>query len=83
VATGETLEIDPAWLSAAGPAAAASPSGLAEVERRTILEALQRCGGRVYGPGGAAALLGLKPTTLYGKMRKHRIHKKSETPRFN
>ena len=26
-----------------------------------------------YGPDGAAAALGLKPTTLYGKMRKHDI----------
>jgi hypothetical protein len=26
--------------------------------------------GRVYGPGGAAALLGLKPSTLQSKMKK-------------
>jgi formate hydrogenlyase transcriptional activator len=29
----------------------------------------------VYGPGGAAHRLGLNPTTLYGKMRKHDIKK--------
>ena len=40
------------------------------MERRAILDALARCRGKVYGPGGAAAVLGLKPTTLYGKMRK-------------
>ena len=28
------------------------------------------------GPAGAAAALGLKPTTLYGKMRKHGIERK-------
>ena len=40
---------------------------------RAILDALARCRGRIYGPAGAAAALGLKPTTLYGKMRKHHI----------
>jgi transcriptional regulator with GAF, ATPase, and Fis domain len=26
--------------------------------------------GRIYGPGGAAALLGLKPSTLQSRMKK-------------
>ena len=56
-------------------AAPALRSGLAEVERRAILDALERCRGKIYGPDGAAAALGLKPTTLYGKMRKHHISK--------
>jgi formate hydrogenlyase transcriptional activator len=46
---------------------------LAGVERRTILEALAACRGKVYGATGAARKLGLKPSTLYGKMRKHGI----------
>jgi formate hydrogenlyase transcriptional activator len=41
---------------------------LREVERRTILEALRKANGRVSGPGGAAALLGLKRTTLQSRM---------------
>jgi len=48
---------------------------LAQLERIAILNALASCHGKVYGPKGAAALLGLKPTTLYGKMRKHKIPK--------
>ncbi len=75
VATTDLLVLDPAWLKEPTP----SPTpllGLADVERRAILEALHRCNGRIYGPGGAAAALGLKPTTLYGRMRKHRIHKR-------
>ncbi len=36
--------------------------------RQTIEEALARSGGRIYGKGGAAELLGLKPTTLASKM---------------
>lgn len=75
VSRGDTLEIDSKWLSEGGEAVAAPRDSLsfAEVERQTILDALQRCGGRIYGPGGAAALLKLKPTTLYGKMSKHRL----------
>jgi formate hydrogenlyase transcriptional activator len=75
VAPGDELIIDPPWLKSTAAAAAAAPArpGLADVERRAILDALDRCGGRIYGPGGAAAALGLKPTTLYGKMRKHHI----------
>ena len=72
LAGGHALEIDPLWLRSATPPAD-SGARLAELERRAILDALARCRGRVYGAGGAAAALGLKPTTLYGKMRKHRI----------
>ncbi len=84
VAGGDTLEIDPTWLT---PVRGAEPEArndgpLAEVERRTILDALERCGGKVYGPGGAAAALGLKPTTLYGKMRKHKIRKQPGSLRY-
>jgi formate hydrogenlyase transcriptional activator len=49
-----------------------SPPGKFEDEVRVLLErALSAAGGRIYGPRGAAALLGLKPTTLQGKLRKY------------
>src|SRR5262245_21636741 len=67
VAGGDTLEIDPAWLVLAGPAPDAP---WREKERETILDALRRSGGKLYGPGGPADLLGLKPTTLASKMKK-------------
>jgi formate hydrogenlyase transcriptional activator len=51
-------------------ATAAAPLTLAEAERTAILDALQRAEGRVSGAAGAAALLGLKPTTLHAKMKK-------------
>jgi formate hydrogenlyase transcriptional activator len=81
VTNGDTLQVDPLWLQPAevNHAVAAARPGLAEVERRAITDALQLCGGKVYGPSGAAALLGLKPTTLYGKMRKYRIPKRPPT----
>ncbi len=75
VAAGDTLEVDPHWLGPA-PGNALDTAGtprLADLERRAIRDALDRCHGKIYGPNGAATLLGLKPTTLYGKMRKHGI----------
>jgi formate hydrogenlyase transcriptional activator len=75
VSTGDALEIDPQWLKTAPPSVAPEPTVLADIERRTIRDALDRCHGKIYGPDGAASFLGLKPTTLYGKMRKHDISK--------
>ena len=77
VAGGDTLEVDPLWLNSAADASASEVRhGLAVLERQAIVDALRRCGGKVYGAGGAAAVLGLKPTTLYGKMRKHKIRRR-------
>jgi formate hydrogenlyase transcriptional activator len=74
VSSRGSLEVDATWLSSAKTeAVAAAAVSWADVERQTLLDTLEACGGRVYGPDGAAARLGLKPTTLYGKMRKHRI----------
>ncbi len=42
---------------------------LANVQRQHILDALRCSQGRVSGPGGAAARLGLKRTTLQSKMK--------------
>ncbi len=75
VTTGDTLSIDRSWFPAGGTAPRATSASLAETERRTILDALERCRGRIYGPSGAAAALGLKPTTLYGKIRRHGIQR--------
>jgi transcriptional regulator with GAF, ATPase, and Fis domain len=38
-------------------------------ERGNLLAALKRTMGRIYGPGGAAALLGIKPSTLQSRLR--------------
>lgn len=77
VASGDTLHVDAQWLESAQPRSepANDRTNLADMERRAILDALERCNGKIYGPKGAAVMLGLKPTTLYGKMRKHRVSK--------
>jgi formate hydrogenlyase transcriptional activator len=52
----------------------AAPPGRFDDEVRALIErALAHAGGTVYGPRGAAALLGLRPTTLQGKMRKYGV----------
>jgi formate hydrogenlyase transcriptional activator len=52
----------------------ATPPGPFEDEVRGLIErALSHTGGRVYGPGGAAAMLKLRPTTLQGKMKRYGI----------
>src|ERR1041385_2323224 len=78
------LDLRPA-VRAAGRAPRQSDSGprlaptsfhdLKQQERAFILEALARTRGKIYGPDGAAALLGLKPTTLSSKV--HRMGLKS------
>ena len=49
---------------------------LADFEREYIVWILSKCNGRISGPNGAAALLGLPPTTLQSKMVKLGIKKK-------
>ncbi|MCH7777826.1 MAG: sigma 54-interacting transcriptional regulator, partial [Gemmatimonadetes bacterium] len=39
-------------------------------ERENLLAALRQTNWRIYGPGGAADLLGVKPTTLTSRVRK-------------
>jgi transcriptional regulator with GAF, ATPase, and Fis domain len=40
-----------------------------EHERANILAALQACSGKVFGPGGAAEMLDIKPTTLASRIK--------------
>jgi len=66
---GEALE-----LSGFGPALASTGSvgeelTLEEVEREHIRAVLERKDWKIEGPGGAAEVLGLNPSTLRGRMR--------------
>jgi PAS domain S-box-containing protein len=56
------------------PATAGRSPVLTEVDRRerdrgNILTALEACGGKVFGRGGAAELLDVKPTTLASRIK--------------
>jgi formate hydrogenlyase transcriptional activator len=64
---GSTLQVPLG--SAVVPETVGSPT-LAAAERGQILAALEQTGWRIRGPAGAAALLGLKPTTLESRIKK-------------
>ena len=49
-------------------------------EKAAIEAALRECGGRVYGPTGAAAKLGIPRTTLESKIRALKINKSRFKP---
>ena len=51
------------------------------MERAHILSALDRTDGRVYGKQGAAALLGIQPTTLQSRIKKYEADGLVETSR--
>jgi transcriptional regulator with GAF, ATPase, and Fis domain len=65
--TGETLRLP--TLDDAAPVRAAAPT-LADSERELILRALETARWRIKGSKGAAAALGLHPSTLYNHMKK-------------
>jgi formate hydrogenlyase transcriptional activator len=65
--TGETLRVP--MLDDAAPVGAPTRT-LAESERELILRALEKTDWRIKGPKGAAAALGLNPSTLYSRMKK-------------
>jgi transcriptional regulator with GAF, ATPase, and Fis domain len=50
---------------------------LAEMEREYIVEVLKRCNGKVFGPGGAAEVLGLRVSTLNSRIKKLGIKKET------
>ena len=54
-----------------------SPRTLAQAERDHILDVLDETGWVIEGPTGSAATLGLKPSTLRSRIRKHGIERPS------
>jgi transcriptional regulator with GAF, ATPase, and Fis domain len=45
-------------------------------DRENLMKAIEQCKGKIYGPDGAAAMLGMKPTTLASRIKKIKL----ETP---
>jgi PAS domain S-box-containing protein len=75
--------VDESWLSerVAAKDSRAMPSTLAAHEKVLIEGALRASGGRVYGPSGAAARLGIPRTTLDSRILALKINKKHFQPR--
>ncbi len=76
------LDMPVGQAAAVGPAEAGTPqiSGiLTEAQLRTLEKdnlnaALAACDGKIFGKDGAAALLGVKPTTLASRLKRFGIH---------
>ncbi len=47
-----------------------SDAEMRRLERANLLAALKRTGWKIHGHGGAADLLGVKPTTLFSRIQK-------------
>ena len=75
---GATLAVDESWLVRASPASAAGGIGLASLadqEKEMIENALTQSRGRVSGPLGAAARLGIPRSTLESRIKSLNINK--------
>jgi transcriptional regulator with GAF, ATPase, and Fis domain len=80
ISEGEDFSVDESWLSR--QPVATEPRGqielsqkLAAHEKEAIETALSESGGRVFGPSGAAAKLGIPRSTLESKIRSLKIDK--------
>jgi predicted ATPase/transcriptional regulator with GAF, ATPase, and Fis domain len=76
----ENFSVDESWLSRQPPATEPNTGPALykkdpSHEKATIEAALSECGGRVYGPSGAAAKLGIPRSTLESKIRSLKIDK--------
>jgi formate hydrogenlyase transcriptional activator len=76
---GDTFSVDETWLKRQGPQFAGPTarlnSALQRHEKEMIEAALAESAGRVSGPGGAAAKLGLPRPTLDAKIRRLGVNK--------
>lgn len=45
--------------------------------RDNLIRALEHCGRKIYGPDGAAALLGISPTTFCSRLKKYGISRRT------
>jgi PAS domain S-box-containing protein len=76
----EDFTIDESWLSQPAPGARSGNTPflsekVAATEKEIIEEALRECQGRIFGPTGAAARLGIARSTLESKIRSLNINK--------
>jgi transcriptional regulator with GAF, ATPase, and Fis domain len=76
---GDFLPVDKTWLQHEATRSSTAAPGLGrmdeEREREIIESALQETQGRVFGPGGAAAKLGIPRSTLESRIRSLKIDK--------
>jgi len=72
----ETFSVDESWLSHQGRSSRPLPDEIHAQERVAIEAALTTTRGRISGPAGAAAQLGMPPSTLDSKIKVLKINKR-------
>jgi formate hydrogenlyase transcriptional activator len=94
VSMGRRLQLPEGWAVSVGPLSRETAEviespprkvTLEELERSHILQVLQQTRWRVEGPRGAAAILGLNPSTLRSRMQKlglRRVDRQVTYPRY-
>jgi transcriptional regulator with GAF, ATPase, and Fis domain len=81
LSSGDVFSVDQSWLSGKSSHPASRVQSFPPLEdeqmgeREMIEVALAESRGRVAGPTGAAAKLGIPPTTLYSRIKALKIHK--------
>ena len=75
-ATTENFSVDDSWLSAVPHPSRPLAHEITAQEKEFIESALAECKGRVSGPSGAAARLGMPASTLDSKIRALKIDKR-------
>jgi PAS domain S-box-containing protein len=71
----------PAYRIANAAAQVVTEDARRDRDRANILAALDACGGKIFGHGGAAELLGVKPTTLASRIKTLGIRYRKTTSR--
>jgi transcriptional regulator with GAF, ATPase, and Fis domain len=70
ITQGDTLEVPEAYFLREPAEKDQKLISLQEYEKQYISEVLQHTKGVIYGPNGAAKILGLKPSTLQSRLKK-------------
>ena len=76
VCDGDEFSVDESWISHAAPPSRPLNDTIATQEKESIEAALAQAKGRVSGPNGAAARLGIPGSTLDSKIRALKIDKR-------
>ena len=80
IAQGDVLHAEVPQQARTSTATVPEALTLDDVQRRHILAVLEKTGWRISGPRGAAALLGVKPTTLEHRIGKLGISRPGNAP---
>jgi formate hydrogenlyase transcriptional activator len=79
LARSTVVEIEPQFLMTTASSSEPS-SNLTDMERRHIVRVLESTHWRIYGPQGAAAQLGMNPSTLRSRMKKLGVSRPGNLP---